>query len=239
MTVDYPPELVDTFSRLADAVGQATSVTATYELLCRGAVEVVDGCDHASLMLLDGERGRTAAASDEVARRGDAIELELGDGPCLDVLRRDEPDLHLCADLTSPNRWPALAARLTTETPVRGMGGFRLRTGSERLGALNVFSSTPGALGEESMAQASVLAAFASVAVQAAHRGEEAATLRAGLQSNRTIGTALGLLMQTHDLDDAEAFGVLSRLSQQMNVKLSQLAADVVEQHRQGIAPPS
>jgi len=32
---------------------------------------------------------------------------------------------------------------------------------------------------------------------------------------------------------------VLSRLSQQMNVKLSKLAADVIEQHPQGIAPPS
>lgn len=239
MTVDYPPELVDSFSRLAEAVGRATSVTDTYELLCRGAVEVVDGCDHASLMLVTDARGRTAAASDEVARTGDAIELELGDGPCLEVLRPDEPDLHLCSDLTSPNRWPALAARLTAETPVRGMGGFRLRTGSERLGALNLFSSTPGALDDTSMAQAAVLAAFASVAVQAAQRGEEAETLRAGLQSNRTIGTALGLLMQTHDLSDAEAFGVLSRLSQQMNIKLSQLAGEVIEQHRRGIAPPA
>ncbi|ROR89408.1 GAF and ANTAR domain-containing protein [Nocardioides aurantiacus] len=238
MTVDYPPELVDSFTRLAEAVGRAASVADTYEVLCRGAVEVVDGCDHASLMLLADGRGRTAAASDDVARRGDAIELELGDGPCLDALRDDEPDLHLCADLTAPNRWPALASRLVAETPVRGMGGFRLRTAGRHLGALNLFSSTPGALGEESMAQAAVLAAFASVAVTAALHGEEAETMRAGLQSNRTIGTALGLLMQTHDLTDAEAFGVLSRLSQQMNVKLSQLAADVIEQHRQGIAPP-
>ena len=239
MTVDYPPELVDSFTHLAEAVGRASTVADTYALLCRGAVEVVDGCDHASLMLVTDGRGRTAAASDDVARLSDAIELEIGEGPCLDVMRPDEPDLHLCADLTAPNRWPSLAARLVEETPVRGMGGFRLRTGSERLGALNLFSSRQGALDERSMAQAAVLAAFASVAVSAAQRGEEAATLRAGLQSNRTIGTALGLLMQTHDLTDAEAFGVLSRLSQQMNVKLSKLAADVIEQHRQGIAPPS
>ena len=74
MTVDYPPELVDSFTRLAEAVGRAASVADTYDVLCRGAVEVVDGCDHASLMLLADGRGRTAAASDDVARGGDAIE---------------------------------------------------------------------------------------------------------------------------------------------------------------------
>lgn len=239
MTADYPPELVASFSRIAGSVGRGSSVTDTYELICRSAVEVVDGCEHASLMLVSDGRGRTAAASDEVARRGDAIELEVGSGPCIDVLEPGEPDLHLCSDLTAPERWHGLAARLVAETPVRSMGGFRLRTGTERLGAINLFGSRPGALDEGSMAQATVLAAFATVAVTAAQRGEEAATMRAGLQSNRTIGTALGLLMQTHDLTDTEAFGVLSRLSQQMNTKLSRLAEDVIEQHRKGLAPPA
>ena len=59
-------------------MGRAPPSTDTYELICRSAVEVVDGCDHASLMLVSDGRGRTAAASDEVARRGDAIELEVG-----------------------------------------------------------------------------------------------------------------------------------------------------------------
>ena len=47
-----------------------------------------------------------------------------------------------------------------------------------------------------------MLTAFASVTLAALERGEEATTLRRGLESNREIGKAVGLLMAMHDIDD-------------------------------------
>ena len=112
------------------------------------------------------------------------------------------------------------------------MAGFRLRQEGQRVGALNVFSDTAGALTEHSLDQAIMLTAFASVTLAALERGEEATTLRRGLESNREIGKAVGLLMAMHDIDDDRAFEMLAKVSQEMNVKVAEVAAQVVAHHR-------
>jgi signal transduction histidine kinase/DNA-binding response OmpR family regulator len=52
--------------------------------------------------------------------------------------------------------------------------------------------------------------------------------LRKALQSNRTTGTALGIVMTRYELDAERAFQVLKRTSQQSNRKLHDIAAEVV-----------
>jgi AmiR/NasT family two-component response regulator len=70
------------------------------------------------------------------------------------------------------------------------------------------------------------------VTLAALERGEEATTLRRGLESNREIGKAVGLLMAMHDLDDDAAFELLAKVSQEMNIKVAQVAAQVVAHHK-------
>jgi hypothetical protein len=50
------------------------------------------------------------------------------------------------------------------------------------------------------------------------------------LQSGRTIGKAIGLVMERFDLDDHEAFLHLATLSQKSTIKLRDVAAHLVEQ---------
>jgi hypothetical protein len=232
MPATFPPELLTTFRSMADVVYSGDSYENVYDALCRSAVEMVDGCDHASLMLRQHGRNTTAAATDDVARRIDEMEVELGEGPCIDAMDDDEPDQHLCTDLTSGSKWPALALRIRQETTVKGMAGFRLRRDGAKVGALNVFSDTPGALSQHSLDQAIVLSAFASIAMAALERGEEAVTLRRGLESNREIGKAIGLLMAMHGISDDQAFEMLAKVSQEMNIKLAEVASQVVAHHR-------
>ena len=52
--------------------------------------------------------------------------------------------------------------------------------------------------------------------------------LRQALQTNRTIGTAAGIVMARYELDPQQAFQVLVRTSQQNNRKLHEIAAEVV-----------
>lgn len=232
MTTKFPPELLTTFRTMAEVVYSGDSYDSVYEALCRGAVDFVDGCDHASLMLRRNGRNRTVAASDQVALDIDGLEHELGEGPCIDILDEDAATQHICADLTTGSQWPELAVRILATTEVKGMGGFRIRQDGHKVGALNVFSDTPGALADRSLDQAAMLTAFASVAMAALDRGEEAGTLRRGLQSNREIGKAIGLMMAMHDIDDDQAFGMLSKVSQEMNIKLADVAARVIAHHR-------
>jgi response regulator NasT len=55
-------------------------------------------------------------------------------------------------------------------------------------------------------------------------------TLKAGLDSNRLIGTAVGVLMERHQLSREVAFAHLLRVSQDSNVKLVEVARRMVEQ---------
>ncbi|WP_138732536.1 ANTAR domain-containing protein [Modestobacter excelsi] len=65
-------------------------------------------------------------------------------------------------------------------------------------------------------------------------RGDTAAAvmeiehLRAGLQTSRCIGMAMGILMTRRGLTEAAAFDVLARASQNANRKLRDVADDVV-----------
>ena len=67
---------------------------------------------------------------------------------------------------------------------------------------------------------------------------DEAATtvgqLRQALQSNRTIGTAIGVVMTRYELEPQQAFQVLVRTSQQNNRKLHDIAEELV---RTGVLP--
>jgi transcriptional regulator with GAF, ATPase, and Fis domain len=234
MPTPFPPELLTTFSSMAEIIYSGESFDSVYDALCHSAVEFIDGCDHASLMLRRNGRNQTVAASDEVARGIDDLERSVGEGPCLDAIDESEPDTHICSDLTSGSQWPKLAEQILQKTQVKGMAGFRIRQDGQKVGALNVFSDTPGALTDHSLEQAIMLTAFASVAMAALDRGEEATTLRRGLQSNREIGKAIGLLMAMHDIDDERAFQMLSTVSQEMNIKLAQVASQVIAHHRKG-----
>lgn len=214
------------FMGLAEIVYSSDSFDSVFDSLCTAATRLVDGCDHASLMVRRNTGIETAACSDDVARLVDRFERELNDGPCVDAIVDEAYQLD--PDITRGCRWPSLAERVVEETPVRGMAGFRMLVDGDKVGALNVFSDTPAALTVTSADQATILAAFSSVALAAVEHKEQAASLRAGLESNREIGQAVGLLMAAHHVDDREAFALLRKASQDLNVKLADVAREFV-----------
>lgn len=234
MPTSIPPELLTAFRTMAQVVYAGESMDSVYASVCEHAVELVDGCDHASINLRRRGRNLSVASTDAVAKGIDEMETDLGEGPCHDVLDDSQSDQHLCPDLTIDSRWPRLAEHILATTDVKGMGGFRIRQDGHRVGALNIFSDTAGALTQASLDQALLLAGFVSVAVAALDRGEEAVTLRRGLESNREIGKAIGLMMALHGIDDDAAFAMLAQVSQEMNIKLAVVAARVIDDHRRG-----
>jgi hypothetical protein len=116
---------------------------------------------------------------------------------------------------------------------VRGTMGFRLLVDKRKGAALNLFSDTPNLFDAESAGRAAVLASFASVAVNAIAKGEDAASLRRGLLTNREIGKAVGMLMLLHEITEDHAFDLLRRHSQALNIKLAEVARTVIENRGQ------
>lgn len=217
------------FAALAEIIYQGSDPNEVYAAICVAATLVVRGCDHASLIVRRDGRYVTVGATDQIALRIDDIERHEGDGPCLDAIEEETPQIE--TDLTTPSLWPRLAARLIAETPVRGAMGFRIMVDRQKTGALNLFSDTANLFDTESAGQAIVLASFASVAINSIAQGEDVATLRRGLLSNREIGKAVGMLMLLYGISEKEAFDVLRRYSQDLNIKLSDVARTVIE-HR-------
>jgi ANTAR domain/GAF domain len=217
------------FTALAEIIYQGSEPSEVYAAICVAATLVVTGCDHASLLVHRDGRYITVGASDRIARRIDDMERVAGDGPCVDAIEEETPQIE--TDLTTPNQWPKLAARLVAETPVRGAMGFRILVDRRKTGALNLFSDKAGVFDAEAAGQAIVLASFASVAINAVAQGEDVATLRRGLISNREIGKAVGMLMMLNGIDEHAAFDVLRRYSQDLNIKLADVARTIIE-HR-------
>ncbi|MGB8386634.1 GAF and ANTAR domain-containing protein [Mycobacterium sp.] len=231
------------FAALAEIIYQGSDANEMYAAICIAATLVVRGCDHASLLLRDNDRYVTVGASDRLAHAIDDLERRAGDGPCIDAIEEETPQID--PDLTTPSYWPKLASVLVAQTPVRGAMGFRLLVDKRKGAALNLFSDTPNMFDAESAGRAAVLAAFASVAINAVAKGEDATTLRRGLLTNREIGKAVGMLMALHDMTEEQAFDLLRRHSQGLNIKLADVAREVIQRRgqlpspRENQAPPN
>jgi PIN domain nuclease of toxin-antitoxin system len=215
------------FAALAEIIYQGSDAKEMYAAICVAATLAIRGCDHASLLMNENGRYVTVGASDELAKKIDQMELSAGDGACLDAIEEETPQID--TDLTTSSPWPNLASRLVEETPVRGAMGFRLLVNKRKGAALNLFSDTANMFDNESAGRAAVLASFASVAINAVAKGEDAASLRRGLLSNREIGKAVGMLMLLHEMTEDQAFDLLRRHSQALNIKLADVARQVIE----------
>lgn len=221
--------VTEALSALAEVLYSRGDYADVYAAVCRIAVDVVPGCDHACFSTLEGGGELTShGATDAVASHVDGLESELREGPCYDAMT--DESFQMERDIRTDPSWPALAERVLKETPVRGMIGYRVLVGARKAGALNLFSDTPGAFDAEAADMGALIAAFASTALGAAAQHERAETLARGLASNREIGKAIGMLMSTRGISEDEAFDTLSQMSQQLNIKLANLARKVVDE---------
>ncbi len=222
MTDDH--RLAAWFAQVSTELLSETTEGLTFEAVVRRAVEVVPGCDGASVTLRK-RRGRaeTVAATDTESKELDAIQYSLGQGPCLDAAF-DEGSV-VVRSVPAETRWPAWSEAATT----RGLGSvmaIRLHNRDETLGALNLYSTTVGSFADEAADIAYIFAAHATDAMRKARLVEG---LEAALESRHTIGIAQGVLAVRYDISYERAFEVLHRFSNDRNLKLRDVAAMVAE----------
>lgn len=204
------------------------SVEATLERITASAIELVEGCDAAGILVLHGTKVETLAPTDRLVVDSDRLQERLREGPCFDAALSSEGDrVFRIADLSGePPRWPAYAPRAHA-LGVGSMMGFLLFTEDEDLGALNLYSREPGAFSQVSELAGWLLASHAAVAFASARTH---AQLERAVATRHVIGEAMGILMGGHHLTEEEAFDVLRRSSQENNIKLREVARRVCEQ---------
>ncbi|MEV0895517.1 GAF and ANTAR domain-containing protein [Actinoplanes sp. NPDC049802] len=194
------------------------------------ARRTVPGTTQVSITLLRDHRGaRTAASTGDIALRLDELQYERSAGPCLEAagakITVAVPDT--AADVRW-DRWGAEAARA-------GMGSL-LSLGLPILddvsGALNLYGAGVRAFGARAERAAETFAGYATVALANAHLYDDTATLaqhmQAAMQNRAVIEQAKGIIMGDRRCTADEAFAILTKVSQDSNRKLRDVAAALV-----------
>jgi GAF domain-containing protein len=227
------PNLVEDLSsgvlEAARALFSAGDITTTFVRIVDSAVETIEGCDTAGVYLFEGDELHSPASSDYLSAHLDAIQKELGEGPCLDAM--SQRTAIYADDLAESTQWPAFGAA-ALEAGVRSALSMCL-SADGTVGALNCYGLYPRAFGATDRAKAVVLASLAGLALANAQIREaddaRAANLEAALSSREIIGQAQGILMERERLSADQAFDILRRASQHLNVKLRDVAQRLVD----------
>ena len=224
-----PLQLAEAFAELARVLAAQGTVEQTLEAITRHAVAVVEGAQHASVTVLRQGKLRTVAATGDRPRQVDRIQYEAGEGPCVDSIVAPE-DTFLSADIGVDSRWPMFGPRAAAQTGVRSMLAYRLFLEDEdTIGSLNLYGTAPRAFTPAVLPIGNLLATHSAVALSRAQDKDRADNLHAALESNRTIGTAIGILMARHLVTQDQAFDLLRIVSQRSHRKLADIAQDVID----------
>ena len=211
--------------------------TLTATRICELAVEVVDGCHHATLVVR-GRRGRLvlAAATSETARRLEEQQLvEVGaSGPTIDALESADPVVS--HDLAGEQRWAEWSAEAAS-LGVRSIIALPLvSAAAQRTQAVMTLHGHETGTWSGTAAEDAML--FATHAAAALDAAKIITGLESALGTRHQIGLAQGILMERHGLTAGRAFAVLQRYSSTRNERLSDVAAQLVADVESAAAPP-
>ena len=229
-------ELADSVSASARALFAPGSVPETLQRIVALSVDTIDSCDLAGIFLVADGRVTTPAASEPLVTRLDGLQFEADEGPCLDAI--SEQGVYYAGDLRDDDRWPQFGPR-ATELGVRCLLAVPLLA-EGTLAALNLYARMPLAYGAIDRAKGLLLATLAGHALHSAQLRQDEEThsdqLQQALVTRGVIGQAQGILMERERITADQAFNVLRRASQTLNIKLRDVAQTLVET---GEAPTS
>jgi ANTAR domain-containing protein/GAF domain-containing protein len=235
-TADYPStdpepivELKDSLAETASALFAAGSLENTLKSTVDLAVAAIDGCDFAGIFTLVDDTISTPVHTDPIVIEVDTLQHRTGEGPCLDAITAGST--FYADDLIDDARWPRFGP-LASSLGIRSALAIRLSANGAR-GALNLYARYPRAFGVVDRGNGHLLATLAGIALSAAetHAAEERRTgeLEAGLITREMIGQAQGILMERERITSDQAFDILRRASQHLNVKLRDVAQALVD----------
>jgi hypothetical protein len=228
--LDDPGSVAIEFALLAERLLAASTVSEVLQRVVEAGRVVVPGADLVSVtMRTPAGRFETPVSTAALATSLDHLQYQLDEGPCVEATRTPGLGITASADVGAGREFPRWgpAAAAAGVGSVLAVGLFPV-AGQARVGALNFYSFVPGGLDTADRDMALILASHASTALAATTANTEAelekAHLRTALSSRDVIGQAKGILMERRGVDADEAFQILRRASQSLNVRLVEIA---------------
>jgi transcriptional regulator with GAF, ATPase, and Fis domain len=218
------------YAALSKIVFADQPLTKTLEKVANLAKQVLPESPEVSVTLIAGNRPRTAAFTGSLAVQLDERQYDDGFGPCLDAavsgqtikLTMDDPD-NPYAEFCATAQRQGVSHTMSVGLPVA----------TRFVGALNIYNSTGQPFSDDSDRIAGTFAGFAGIVLANVGLYHDAADLAAQLQAamktRSVIEQAKGIIMADKHCSGDEAFKLLTRLSQNQNVKLRIVAQALVD----------
>jgi GAF domain-containing protein len=231
--------LARTLVELADTLVADFDVVELLTLLADRCVDVLD-VGAAGLMLAapSGDL-RVMASSSETVRVLELFELQSEEGPCLECFRTGRPVVN--QDLTTVDgRWPRFVAEALA-AGFHSVHALPMRLRGTVIGALNLFHIDPGEMRREDVDAAQALADVATIAILQHRATLEVQVLNErlnqALNSRIVIEQAKGMIAEREGVDMEAAFVALRSYARNHNLRLADLAGDVVAGSLTAVGP--
>jgi GAF domain-containing protein len=208
-----------------DLDGVLTRIAELAKATLPGAAEV-------SVTLVRGTGAHTATFTGDLALELDEGQYDQGTGPCLEAAEAaGGEEVISVPDMATEDRWPGWVRR-AHEAGVHSSLAIGLPLQEGVSGALNIYGARANVFDQDAIALAQTFARYAAVALGNAHLYDSTATLaehmKAAMASRAVIEQAKGIIMGQQRCDADQAFAILTKISQDSNRKVRDVAAALV-----------
>ncbi|MBB5795936.1 GAF domain-containing protein [Streptomyces caelestis] len=215
-------ELAEALTVASQQLHETPTPHNTLRTAVRLAVHIMPGAEHVGISEIErGSKFRTLAWTDDVVRSAEARHGGREPHGHWDQLWHSP--VARITDSEADEGWDVLSA-----LGLRSALSLRLRADRRRLTVLTAYARKPGAFDEDATRIGRLFTTHVSIALESATVREQ---LTEAMHTRDLIGQATGILMERQDIDAAAAFESLVRASQRENVKLRDLAREIVSAH--------
>ena len=210
-------------ARASETINHSRTVQETLDAIVHATRTSLPEFEHVSISAKNGDgRFETAAGTDQLAWDLDGIQYELDEGPCVQALEA-EPVVTV-QNLRHEQRWPLYVPQ-AADRGVRSQLAVRLFADNTHIAGLNLYSTERDHIDPHSTESARLFAIHAAIILGHTQTEDQ---LNVALQSRKVIGQAMGILMERYRIDADRAFQFLVRASSANNVKLRDVADEIV-----------
>jgi hypothetical protein len=193
-------------------------------ILVDGSLEALPQFDHASITIRrSGDPLETIAATSERARQGDQLQRALCEGPCYDAAL--EEGFRFSPMVRNDPNWPRYGPKVADLGIVSHLA-LHLDMVHGPRASLNLYAEQMVDADPDMLEMAGLFAASMSNLLGLVRTVDQ---LQTGLGTNRTIGQAIGIMVERFQITPERALAYLVRLSQDHNTKLAIVAQQIVE----------
>jgi GAF domain-containing protein len=227
--VPPPDELSRALTELGGLMLVLPSVERAIDDVAGLATGVVSPPASCGITLERGSQPLTVASSGALASHVDEVQYAQDDGPCLEAMRTGHAVM--VDDMASELRWDGYPAHALAYG-VRSSLSLPLGVDAHTRGALNLYATHGAAFSQEAQQRAELFARQASAVLAVVTRQSRQLVLsdqlRAALANRSVIDQAIGIVMDQQRCDAAHVFTVLRQASQHRNLKLRDIAVELV-----------